>query len=312
MIEENKNTNQDTDRRIDKYQDVYGVSTRSLNFGLWFIEHKTKIKAGISMALILFSLASWGYSLYSLIAYLNNGKAEDELMISEITRPILATHNQLKSLTAIPLSTLEFNYFKNANDKTDFYARISNPNSNYIARVSYCYYSNSMAVKCGNNFIFPSEEKYLLDLNVDIKSSIQNLTFNIESTGWSLVNKHEIPNWDDFKNQRNDFSISNIEVGAADNNQTSSGFTNLSFLIKNNSPYNYRRVPLDLLFYRGGNLISVSRIVLENILFDEERLVSLVLPDGQSYASQVDIIPDLDIMDENNYLKSSGEPGFVK
>jgi hypothetical protein len=128
------------------------------------------------------------------------------------------------------------------NGSYDFSAFLENPNERFKATFKYCFKIDGVQFLCDNSFIFPSERKILTAFNKEINNLQSNVSLEIENVAWQRIDNREIPNWQQYLNERLNFSLRDINLN------TNNDLNNLSFEITNNSAYSYYEVPLNISF----------------------------------------------------------------
>jgi hypothetical protein len=295
---ENKN-NSEKEKALKKYKDLSGISNRQLNIGLWIAKNKKTIKIGIVIFLLFFSASTLSYAAYHYIDYLIKGRFSDQEMLQsmsevnidgETVREVMAPKNLLFSLAQSFYSQ----------GKYDFIAKIHNPNSRHQASFYYCFEEKDRELACGHSFILPEEEKYVLDLNKEVVGGVGAMNFVIKEINWQRITAHMISDLSDYRQKRFDFSI-NIDEFKIDNN-----FYNLKFTIANNSTFNYKEVPLQIILFNQQREVGVNKYTIRDFLNNSEEQLSIVWPVGVQRANRAIIIPEVNILNEDIFTPYSG------
>jgi hypothetical protein len=79
----------------------------------------------------------------------------------------------------------------------------------------------------------------------------------------------------------------------------------LDFKISNNSACGYKSVPLTIVLKSQGQILAVNRYIINNFRSGEEKNIQLTWPGKLSNVNEVEILPDLNILDDLIYLKYS-------
>lgn len=300
------------DKKVEEYKDISGISTKELEVGLWYVEHKEKIKKGIIIFLIVFSALTWGYSIYGLSYYWYKGVLEDEALLQDIAEQKLVSHDYLVSISAQNLAVSSVNVLRNGSDKYDYFVRLENPNPDFVAHFEYCFVSSQEEIECANNFALPGETKYIMALaKLNYASGV---SFSLKSLSWKRINTHQIPDWDSFYSEHLNITFENISFGQAKLGALSEGggMNILEFLVNNKTVYNYSELPLNIILYNGNIIVGVDRLIVGELKSGETRKISLNWPNNISYAGNIQINPDLDIMRNDIYMKFEGGIGEEK
>jgi len=293
-----KDKNLDRDIDLKNYRDLSGVSLKEMNFGLWLSEHRRLIAKIIIIFLIALSAFFFIYSSYNYVVYFLFGNSNEELVDNLITSPRNITSN----LEISPLMI-----FKNG-DHYDLNVKLKNPNEKFLGKFQYCFEQSEQEIHCGEGFIFPSAEKYVLALGQELNSE-DSITFRIKGIFWQRINVRQIPNWEDFLFSRLNFSVENLVFYPVNRSGLSErvGLNSLEFQITNQTAYSYYDVPLQILMYSGSELVGAQSYSLTNFVTGEKRNVNISWPGGLQSVSRTEVKADVNILDDSVYLKYQGE-----
>jgi hypothetical protein len=274
-------------------------SLKRLGFGLWLSENRKNFLKIITIVLVLISALFFIISIYNLIVYF---KAGDPLKN--------ATLNNLSIVARTTTADLSISapQIFNSGSLDDLAVQINNPNLNFSAKFNYCFVQGGTELKCGQDFILPGEEKYILALGLSPLSSESNISLSLSDIVWSHLDSKEIPDYNAYVLARLNFPVYDLTfLPAASAISDNIDLNYLEFSIKNNSPYNYYELPLNILIFRGEELAGVNRYVLNNFLSNETRLVKLSWTGDLRGAKKTLIVPVANILDEAVFLKYQGK-----
>lgn len=288
--------NEETD--LNKYQNFDGVSLKEMNFGLWLSERRQKIIKSLTVCLIIICAALFVYSSYNLIVYLKSSDPNAWLANGEIP---VSPRNITSDLEIGPVQILS------SGGHYDFAVKLKNPNDKFMSTFKYCFRQNDQDLACDDNFILPSEEKYILVLAQDLKAGETGITFNLTNTFWTRINAHNISNWSEFLSDRLNMAISEVNFSTDSSSANQNNFNNLEFTIANQTPYNYYGLPVNILLFDGQELVGVNRYKINNFMSAEKRLIKISWPGALSSVSRTEIQPDINILDDSVYLKYNGQ-----
>lgn len=275
---------------LSRYGESGGLSLGKLSFGLWFSEKRKLLNKIVIFFLIIISVSLFSYSIYNYIVYFLNSSDDDNQFLVVVSSP----KNQVADLIVSNPQA-----FRN-NGSYDLSAFLENPNERFTATFKYCFLIDGVQFLCDNNFIFPGERKVLAAFNKEISNLQSNVSLEIENIAWQRIDNREIPNWQQYLNERLNFSLRDINLDA--NND----LNNLSFEITNNSAYSYYEVPLNISFYRQGDLIGIHRHIVTDFTAGETRSIRLSWIANLSGVNKTEIAPELNVLDENVYKKYQG------
>lgn len=298
-MEKDKNqVNKKTDNKkidLDKYyKSPDSPSIRTLNFGLWLAINRQRFFRGLILFLILICVGFFLYSGYHYFMYFFGNQAENDKLLG------LSTGNQVVSQKNL-YGDLIFSAPQVFNNKSsyDLAVKIKNPNDKFVARFDYCFTQAGQDIVCTPGFIFPQEEKYLLSLGQDLKGSEQ-VSFSLRNISWSRLNAHTYPDWAWFYKSHTDFLVSELKFNQL---ESSPEFNNLEFILSNQTPYNFWSVPFNILIFNGSNLVGVNSYTAKDFMSKESLSVKLSWSGRLGSAKTVSIVPNLDIISPDIYLK---------
>ncbi len=277
---------------LAKYRDPSGLTLTKINFGLWLSERRKTISRLVIIGLVIISVFFFSYSIYNYALYFIH---QDDL---ETTPTVVnAPRDQVTDLVASDPQALKINGYY------DLVASIQNPNDRFQASFNYCFLSGETELVCNQGFILPGEKKYLLELNQTVQGEISALTLEIKNINWRRIDNREIPDWPAFYQSRLNLSYNNIKMTPSG---TSGGRNYFEFTLANNTAYSYEQVPLNIVFYKDYQIVGANRYVANNLMAGESRLVRLSWLTTLAGVNRSEISPDLNILDENVYLKYQG------
>lgn len=293
-----KKNNQD-DINLRNYRDVEGESLRRVNFGLWFLKNRRVLFLSLIAFLIVLSLGLYFGVFYNFYSYIKNRPAEIKSL--EELSTVTVDSSASKSAVALKVGGPE-SFF--ANNKYDFIAKVENPNDNFFSYISYCFLDGEKELACSGSNILPQEKKYVAILSVETESRVNNLKFVVKSINWQRVDFKKYGDWKKYYQERANFVVSDTKfetVKPSDLGLKSSN--NLSFNIKNNSSYNYWEVPLLIVLFSGERVVGVNKYTVYEFMSLESKSINLSWSNSVSSVDKVEIIPELNILSEDNYIK---------
>jgi hypothetical protein len=287
---------------LEKYNNEDTVSLRAMEFGLWLARNRQKIKKTIIGFLFAVCAFFFIFSAYGLFNYFLAGDPNKQVTTNNL---LLSPRNM-----TIKLEAAAPEIFK-SDGHYDLAAKVRNPNDNFSSTFKYCFRQDGYDVACGEAFIFPEEEKYILALarDLDLDKGTAGVSFAISDISWRRLDARRIPDWARYAAERLNFSVSDLKFTSAERSDLSEkvALNSLEFSIKNETPYGYYEAPLNILFYSGGSLVGVNRYLLVDFLSGENRNINLIWPGNLRGVNRTEVVPDINIMDEGVYLKYRGE-----
>jgi len=300
MIEQNKQI----DERLRKYKETGGPSTGQLDFGLWYIRNRKKFFIFLIIILGLVASSTIGYSLYQFSSYLLFGASQDKQTLIELTSSAgLATN---KTNLGSNISYSDVRVLANQNNNSDLVVAVTNANPSLLINIKYYFEVGGQKIGAADDFVLPGDTKYLMALNQVIPANTSaNLV--VDRLGFVRIDRHKIPDWDQYRLERFNFLIQNAKFIAGFDSGLSEKISlgQLDFKISNNSAYGYKTVPLEIVLKSQGQIVAVNRYIINNFRSGEERNIQLSWPGRLPSVNEVEILPDLNIIDDSIYLKYS-------
>lgn len=296
---------------IKDYKDLEGVSLEKLSFGFWFVKNRQKMIYGIYGILILISAFTWGNFLFNFGYYLVIGMARDREITNEMVSGGAVGHDYIKEKSAQDLIVRAVTVLRNDDGKYDFAVEVENKNQNYVGNFTYAFSAGSNVYGPETGFILPGESKYLFSLGNELPAGAGSVKFAVQEMSWSRINRHKYPDWNDFYASRTDIAIENQEFIISNQSSLSEkmNINNLKFTIDNRTAFNYWNVDLSLLLYNDDRLAGVGRHQVSRLMSGEKRDIDISWPGNIGRINRIEIMPEVDILDEGNYIDFKGEGG---
>lgn len=307
------NLNQHNKININQYEDVEGITTKQLNFNLWFIKHKKFFKNIFIILLIIISIISWFYAIYGFTYYLMKGIKADELLVAELIQTSGVSHDYIlkssaKNLIFSPVVALK------SNENYDLIVEIKNPNAKHWGDFQYCFLNQQTEIKCAKNFILPNEIKHILSLSNTFGFEPTSIKFIIKQITWRRINFEKIPDWEKFKNEHLDIAVDDIKIyPIKDVLDDKINLNILKFTTVNNTVYNYWEVIFNIFFYNNNNTITeVNKYTLSKFMSGQKQQIQINLLNNIESGGSIKIIPEVNIMESAIYLKQQNIIGEEK
>lgn len=295
-------------KQLRSYQPVEGPTTRQLEWGLWWVEHRALLKRILVIILILINTGLWSYSLFYLVDYGYNGIIEDRQLaqVSLQLNTQAVNHAVVSATGARSLSLGSVQVFSGAGGTYDLAATLSNPNPNWYARFSYTFTIGSETTLPQHGFVMPGESSYLTHF-LYAGTRPASARVQVSDIHWERVDPRETGSIAEFVASRTDISISNISFQPGATPEVSYA----SFTVSNDSAYNYWTVDLYLSLRSGSRLVGINKYSLERLQSGETRDVRLLWPEATA-GGVLAIQPVVDVFDQDNYMPFQLGPGQIK
>ncbi len=289
---------------LNRYQDSGGITTKKLNLGLWIVSHKRQFILGVTGVLIALSAIFYGYSIYNYIDYLYFGGKAERLAVEQMATVSAVDEAQRIKNAAKKLEESAPQVFLN-NGKYDFLAQVKNSNTNFFANFNYCFNDGSADLACGSTFILPDETKYITIFSSELKFKPVNVSVVIKDITWQRLDLHKYPDWKSYAASHLNFVVANAAFKTSDMSGLSEkiGLDILDFDITNQTAYNYWEVPVNIILSANGTPVAINHYFLNEFISGSKRSAHLSWPDSIPKPDQITVIPSLNILDDNIFMK---------
>ncbi len=296
--------NPQLEKSVNNFRDAEGLSTRQLDFGLWYLRNRKKFFYTLVVLLTLTAAGTIGYSLYQFSSYLLVGMQQDKQTYLDLTSSASLITSKVNIGNNISYS--EVRVLQGQDGKTDLVAAVTNSNPMLLVKITYTFEANGQKIGEAQDFVLPQDTKYLMALHQDIPSN-SSVNLVIEQTSFIRVDRHKVPDWTQYRLERLSFLIENAQFTSATNSGLSEKISvgQLDFKITNQSAYGYTSVPLAIILKSQGQIVAVNRYQLDNLRSGDVRTVHLSWPGNFPVINEVEVIPDLNILDDTIFMKYS-------
>ncbi|MEI6596764.1 MAG: hypothetical protein WCL13_00940 [bacterium] len=316
----NQNFNQDKTKakeieaRMKNYVSTEGITTKQLEIGLWYIEHKKQFKMVLVGFLILISAVSWAYTIYGFAYYIARGMSEDEILVNQLVQTSAIGHDYVVQIGAKELIIGPVQIIKSADKKYDLFVQLKNENQKWWAEFDYYFVAAGRSTTKTKGYILPEEIKYPAALAEDFSYYPENSQLVIENISWRRIDQHQIADWGAYRDSRLNIEKTDIKFTSANASQLSEklGLNQLSFNAINRTAYSYWSVGFVILLYSNDQITGVNYYILNDFMSEQKRLVEISWPGDLGRADRVEIIPEINIMKDDIYIKYDGGIGQEK
>jgi len=293
---------------------VSGSTDKKLALGLWLIENRKRLRAALIVFLAVVAGISWSYTIYGFTYYIAKGMNEDEILARQIVQNWVAGHDYILKLAPADLIFSSPQVFKANEDKYDFLVEARNPNPRHWASFSYCFKQGEKEVDCGQSFILPEGEKVVSALAEVFKTRPTSLNFIIKEISWGRINPHQFPDWENFRDEHLAIAIEDIDFKPAPVSGLSEklNLNTLKFSAINRTPFNYWEVPFTILLSRGNSIVGINRYTAVELMSKEKREIEMSWLGSISGVNNIKIIPEINILEDDIYIKYEGGIGEEK
>ena len=299
---------------ISKYQDPEGLNITELEVGLWFLKHRLFFLYVFYGLLIIIALLTWPFFVWHYGQYVFVGMKEDAAMFNGVKAN---SANLLSAMQAQRPKGLEWQNpqaLRAAAGQTSFIAKAYNPNPAHLARFSYSFSYGGAETEVWSSFLYPGESRYITAVGADSGPGGRLPSLNIVSTGWKRISGHEYPDWTDFFRSHFDVVISQEKFTPGSQSLVSNkeSISQVSFSAENASAYSYKNIDFTIILKQGQSIVGAERWGAENFVSGEKYDYNLSLIGAYNNVNSLEIIPEIDIINTDNYLYIGSGPAEPK
>jgi hypothetical protein len=283
---------------------ISGFSSGELQMANWWVRNRIKLrKLGYGILIAVCSVL-WGYSLWGLVdAYAISYPRE-----SRITREIALNHQLLAGLESdLPqgIGSSDVSVFSSTDNRLDMEIAITNPNKQWWAEFNYRFDVSGEPTPMRSGYVLPASEHHLTEMGFKPEArGGRSAGFSVENIRWHRVDPNFVGSdysafaADRLRLQFVDIKYdANLTVGNKKIGQT-------SFEIVNEGAYGFWSVELFIRLMRAGNTLGIQKITVTDLKPGERRPMHVVWPDNPAGVTQTEIIPQVNLLDQNSYLKT--------
>lgn len=299
---------------VKNYTGPEGITTKQLEVGLWYVEHKRLLRNILYGFLIVVGAVSWIYTIYGFAYYIARGMTEDQILAEQLVATNNIGHEYILQIGAKELVVSSVGVLRSTDKKYDLYSQARNDNQAWWIEFDYYFITEGRQTEPKHNYIFPLESKYLFALAQDFDSPPAAATLVMGNVKWRRISPHEIPDWDDYYKKRLDITSADIKFTPAGSSQLSEklNLNQLSFSVANNTAFNYWETGFTIFLYQNGGLVNINHYLINDFMSGQTRFVELSWPGDIGQVDKVEIIPEINIMKDDIYIKYEGGVGQEK
>lgn len=290
---------------ISHFRDETGVSTKELETGLWFITHRKHFIIAAVAVLGITSLITWSYSLYRWGDYFFSGLKQDKIFREQLVAEGGIIHAENRATGYLTIG--ETNLILNSDNTVDAIAQVTNTNSRGLLTFDYYFDINGQKVGAGQEFVLPADSKYLLALNQSVSAQGGNASLVIENMSLQRLDPGVASRWNKYRAERLNFIISDAKFvpGQISGLSEKLSLSEVNFTIANVGGYGYKEAKLVVLLKSGSRIVGATHYYLQNFRSGDTKTVRFTWTGSVPTVNQVEIIPDINLLDESVYLRYS-------
>jgi len=276
------------------------VNKTQLTVGYWLLTHRNFLRRlGLGLFIMVDAIIAT-FFLVNIIKYLAYIPAHDQ-MISSMSQSVvdyelLQAQNQPRDLMISNQRVL----LSPAN-KYDFMAKINNPNDRWmISSFKYRFLAGGQSTDWQTTYLANNETKYLFYFGFESSSSAnllgENVTVQIDEVAYRrILDPTKIPDID--------FSITNMEYNTLYAAGSDDRISQVTADITNNSVYSFWRVGWQIVLLAGDEPVGINYTTIDNFETLDAKKLDLKWQGRVAGVTQVIIIPEYNILDNDNFKR---------
>ena len=275
----------------------------------FFVANQIIFKRLVVILLLILNIVIWWPASVKMVDYFSSGgiynKMVYHLVNNQVNYQAYKEKIKPKDLQIILVDKIKLNNSVESNLKAvnryDLVAKIYNPNLNWKAnQISYSFVVNGYTQDWQTDFILPGQHKYLFKFSYLSNQKLNNIDLKINKVIWQKIKDKEKINF-----------LDNILVSNK-NFDSQKDFSQVKFIADNQTSFGFWKIGWQVILYQSNRStaipLAVNYINSSNFKAGESREVSVSWPEDLPFPSKIEIIPDLDIFDQKNYILSSDMP----
>lgn len=278
----------------------YELSNKQLKTAAWLVRNRRNLYITRVVFLVLFCVATVGYSTIQWGEYLIFGFFDDRAMFEQQLREIENYERLHPIYGARPIEVIRSTVLRAGNNKYDFVTEVVNPNDRWVARVRYKYVYSGGETKESSAVILPGQIHLLPIFGFERSSFPAQGRLVIVDTTWASIPAKRVPDAPGYIAERINFLLEDVSYGLTrtDGAPANSVF----FRLHNASAYSYWQADFLVAFFDRGSMVAVRPLVLDEFLSEERREVDFRLTGSTDRVSEVEVIPVINVFDTSIFI----------
>jgi hypothetical protein len=275
------------------------VSNFGLKFSYWWVTHKFMLRRIAGGILIAISLGFYAYSGWQAFQLFFVQQQDYRQLLANISHDYIDYGTFRSRNAAKPIEISDYAVLGGRDGIYDMLVRLYNPNPQYtVARTVVKFSSNGEPVGEREAFILPGDSTYVGLFGVQLGSA-PNPEVEATDVAWKRVHQYE-----EFSNARLAFAIDEVKFHSPSElglNQTAP-VSSVTFRVRNAGAFNFWRVGFSIVLRSGSSIIGANYITAEQFLAGEERTMEVRWSEPLGAVTDVEVVPEVNILDESVYL----------
>ncbi|NQV89858.1 hypothetical protein HQ487_00450 [Candidatus Uhrbacteria bacterium] len=280
---------------------------RMYRLSLWWVEHRDSLRRigyalFIAFDAVLLLFAGW----HLLNAFAIKYGAEERIVMQMVAFGQEDLRGYTVANAADDLEQNDVRVISIGSSRYDLYTELLNPNADWWAEFDYTFTLSEGESQTQKGFILPGQEKPLSELAIESSVPISSAKLVLENIQWHRVDHHLISNYETWSLDRLNLVIEDA-LFEKETRFDGEVYGRTTFTVANDTAFSYYDVGLYVLLMRGSSVVGVNRTTLSQIVTGEEVEVTVNWFGTLPSATQVVVIPELNIFDVGVYKPLVGE-----
>lgn len=285
-----------------RYIDPTGeFPTGELKAGYWYVRHKLLLGHIVVGVLVVWSVATVGYSLFGWGRYMFFDYTRDQEMLRRqvIEVPDYTVVQPLYQ--AQPLSFGSTDVFEGAPDKYDFFTPVTNPNERFLAHVTFSYAYSGTRTPTTTVTLLPRTPQAFVVFGEESDQYPGAAQLTIYTIDWQRISSHVIPDVEAFQKERDIFIVEDVTVRDAGADEVP--VPQVEFDLTNDSVYPYWEPRFVAELMQGGRVIGVQFLSVPQLRGKETRHIKFHTQSSIRGVGDLRLLPLFNIFDLDEYMQ---------
>ena len=272
------------------------LSDKQLKIGYWWVTHKSQLKKWWVIILLVIDVLIMLFVLFKLILVIaywsRDSRIPEKMSFSYINFIGYHQSNDPQDIKVIDELALPQSLGTQA---VDLIAKVENPNQKWASEnLQYRFKYGQATSDSLTTYLMPQETKYLLAYGLASEEMGADPKLVIESVNWQRIEQPA-------KLPLIDLQITDINPQRISLKDATGYSLRVSAKVTNQSIYSLKKVRFIVLLSSGGRINGFKEISLNNVESFSEREIEVVFKESTYFGTDVEIIPELNLLDEDNF-----------
>lgn len=259
-------------------------------FVYFFVANQVVLKRLGVMLLIFLNIFLWANVWTKFVSYTAYTSTYNQ-MLASLASPdnFWSSYRALTKPQEIQISNPY--QIKTDKNKYDLAVKIKNPNSQWmVRRLDYLFLVDGLPLETQSTFVLPGQEKFLCHFAYLSDNYPTAVELKIENVQWQRFKDKELLN-----------ALNNLVIGQ-ENFSSERGVSEASFEVTNNNNFGWWQTGWQVILYQGEYPEAVNYVSVAGFLAGQTRDITVSWLEALSTPSRMEIIPDIDLLETNNYI----------